>query len=261
MFSNTSKNNVMPNTALKDSATYSGFLGITDFGAIDNFLAFESGHNFLSILKIPGFLTELKNKKPDQYGYIIDIGVRIMETEFKGLSGIEDISAETAEINDGLNTNQFINKIKEQSASTISMRYTEKAGAPLTKLNQLHLTGMYDPRSGFTHYHGMVGGEGKYSERVLSEEVYTMLYWVTDSTGNKIEKAFLILNAQPTKAELSIYEGERGSHDPKEVSMDFTCYVVQGDYVNEMAAAQLKSMTIVKNADNFKYTSVTTKVN
>ena len=199
-------------------------------------------------------MSKLKSKNAS-YSDIIDNAVHIMEYEFKGLDGIEDITAETLEINDGLNTLNLINKVKEQSASTVTMRYNEKSGAPLTKFAQLFLTGIYDPRSGFKHYHGLI--QDGILEEGYENEIFTMLYWVTDSTGIGIEKAFLILAAQPTKAEMNIYNSERGAHDPKEVGMEFQCFVVQGDQVNLMAANQLKSMSIIKNADQFTYTGTT----
>ena len=238
----------------KSLTNYDLYRGITDFGNLEQFNVFESGHSFLSILEIPRFLTKLKSKD-STYSDIIENAVHIMEYEFKGLDGIEDITAETLEVSDGLNTLNLINKVKEQSASTVTMRYNEKSGAPLTKFAQLFLTGLYDPRSSFKHYHGLI--EDGTVDEGFENEVFTMLYWVTDSTGRGIEKAFLILAAQPTKAELNIYNSERGSHDPKEVGMEFQCFVVQGDQVNLMASNQLDAMSIVMNADNFTYTGTT----
>ncbi len=243
----------------KSLTKYNLYQGITDFGALEQFDVFESGHSFLSILAIPEFLEKLKTSKiagvDEDYGPLIENAVHIMEHEFKGLDGIEDMSAETLEINDGLNTINLINKVKEQSASTISMRYNEKSGAPLTKLSQLFLNGVYDSRSGFKHYHGLIDkGE---LEPGFENEVFTMLYWVTDSTGKNVEKAYLILGAQPTKAELNIYNSERGAHDAKEVTMEFSCFIVQGDLVDLMATNQLNSMSIVINSNEFNYTGET----
>jgi hypothetical protein len=238
----------------KSLTKYNLFRGITDFGNLEQFDIYESGHSFLTVLAIPTFLEKLGSKDA-AYKAIIDNAVHIMQNEFKGMDGIEDISSETLEINDGLNTLNLINKVKEQSASTISMRYTEKSGAPLTKFNQLFLTGLYDPRSSFKHYHGLI--EDGIIDAGFENEIFTLIYWVTDSTGLDVEKAFLILAAQPTKAELNIYNSERGAHDAKEVTMEMSCFVVQGDAVNAMAKDLIGSMSIVKNADKFIYTGTT----
>jgi len=235
----------------KSLTNYNLYRGVTDFGNLEQFDVFESGHSYLSVIEIPRMLEKLASSDA-KYDAIIQNAVHIIEYEFKGLDGIEDMSAETLEINDGLNTLNLINKVKEQSASTVSMRYNEKSGAPLTKLNQLYLTGISDPRTGFKHYHGLI--EKGILAKGFENEIFTLLYWVTDSTGIGIEKAYLLLAAQPTKAELSIYNGEKGAHDPKEVTMEFSCYAVQGGAVNAMAASALSSMAIIRNADKFKYT-------
>lgn len=233
--------------------TYNLYRGITDFGNLAQFDTFESGHSFISILQKPEFLV----KGSDANKEILKNACYIIEREFKGLDGLDDMSSETFEINDGLNTMQLINKVKEQSSGTVTMRFDEKSGAPLTKFNELFLRGIYDPRSGFKHYHGLLEAEKPVISASFANEVFTMLYWVTDSTGlsTHIEKAFLLLGAQPTKAELNIYNSTKGEHDKKEVGMEFNCFVATGQVVNEMAAAQMNLMKIVKNAADIRYTT------
>ena len=81
-----------------------------------------------------------------------------------------------------------------------------------------------------------------------AQEVFNMLYVVTDSTCLHVEKAFLILNAQPTQASLSeLYNTEKGQIETKEITVNWNCFVVDGATINKVANAYLKNIMVYWN--------------
>lgn len=228
----------------KNLTQYKLMKGVTDFGQLEQFNLYETGYSFLVVCKIPTFLKMLKEKDAkgeSGIASLIDTYVHILENEFKGLSGLEDMSVETLEITDGISSLNVIGKVTQQSASTVSMTYTEKSGSVLTKVNELYLRGIKDPRTQVKHYHGLLA-DGSIAEAGYEHEVFTFLYFVTDNTAREIEKAYLLMCAQPTKAELSMYESTKGDIGNKELSMEFNCVPVTGELVDKKAKEVLDIM-------------------
>lgn len=218
--------------------------GVTDYGQLEQFNLFESGYSFLVVCKIPKFLEELTKKDAkNESGLksLIETYVHILENEFKGLDGIEDITTETLEINDGITTVNLISKVIQQSASTVNMRFTEKSGSTITKTHELYLRGIKDPRTQVKHYHGLLE-DGTIAEAGYEHEVFTFLYFVTDNTARQIEKAYLLMCAQPSKAETSIYNSEKGTIENKELGFEMNCIPVTGEMVDKKAKEILDLM-------------------
>ena len=68
-----------------------------------------------------------------------------------------------------------------------------------------------------------------------------------------VEKAFLILNAQPTTAAYSdLYNSEKGTIENKEITVQFNCFIVDGSAVNKAAANYL--LALVNNTTNMDQT-------
>lgn len=230
---------------------YNLYRGITDFGTLEQFNIFQSGHSFIKILQYPIFLQKLAESNKD-YGDIIKNAIHVLEYEFKGLSGIEDITANTMEIGDGVNNINVINSVKEQSATTISMNYTEKSGSLLAKFTELYLQGIYDTRSTFKHYHGLI--EDGIIDDGYENEVFTILYWLTDSTGLKVEKAYMMLGAQLQSSDQSIFNSQKGDHEAKESPIEFTCFLAKSPAINDLANSMTQSMSIIRKTSDMKYT-------
>lgn len=238
--------------------------GVTDFGQLEQFNLYETGYSFLVVCRIPKFLEELAKKDAkDESGLksLIETYVHIIENEFKGLDGIDDMTVDTLEISDGLSSINLISKVNQQSASTVSMRFLEKSGSTLTKVNKLYLSGLKDPKTQVKHYHGLLE-DNTLAEAGYEHEVFTFLYFVTDNTVRHIEQAYLLMCGQPTKAELGIYNSEKGDIGNKEVTMEFNCIPVTGELVDKKAKEVLDIMNrreegndrfVEFNSSNFDY--------
>lgn len=249
---------------LKTSKDYTQFnlmMGTTDFGNMVQFNMYESGYAALFVIKIPKFLEKLADSEP-KYATLVNNYKHILEREFKSLDGLEDITTDTLEISDGINTINAIGKVTMQGGTEFTLRYQEKSGSPITRLHELYLTGIRDPRGGqVKHYHGLI--EKGLLEPGFENEVFTFLYVNTDNTMRNVEKAFLLVGAQITNAKTSIYNYEKGNIEFQDVDTTFTAFPIRSNEVDKKAKQYLdwlhnpKNPTrIVVNSSEFAYTGV-----
>lgn len=228
--------------------------GVTDFGQLEQFNMYESGYGFLFVLSGPEFCEKLAQQNQN-YANLYENFKHILALEFKGIDGIENITSDTLDITDGISSLNILGKIQQQSASQVTFRFQERSGSPITKFISWYLTGIRDPRTQVKTYHGLVdqGYEPDYSK-----EIFTLLYINTDNTAKKVENAYLFLAAQPTQAETSIYNSEKGQIEFKEVSVEFNCFTVTGPQINtraEQVLAKMNTVTQFTSTDGeFMYT-------
>ena len=226
----------------RDLTKYTAYRGVTDFSQIGQFNQFESGYQFLSVLSLPTFMVKLgdKNAKIAQMNKSF---VHMLEYEFRGLDGLPDLTADTFEITDGINTQRMINKVSRETSVTISSQYFEKSGSLITKWSEYYLTGIKDPMSQAKTYHGLIADDSVNIAPGLENEVFTMLYYVTDNTMLRLERAVLLANCQLTKAETSMYNGSRDNISNKEMTIEWNCFPIMGTQVDKAAKSLLHDIT------------------
>lgn len=213
----------------RDVTKYMLARGVVDYSALQQFNNYETGYGFLFVLKIPEFLKKLADES-DEYKSLVDNYCHVLEYDFRSLSGFEDITVDTSELNDGINNINIITRVNMQSASTFSMRYYERSGSLITKVHELFLRGVKDPRTQVKRYNGLLqtGGEASRIEAGYENEVFQFLYINTDNTVRSIEKAYLIVAAQPQSAETSMYEYTKGEIQWRELNVTFSGYPITG---------------------------------
>ena len=239
----------------RDLSKFTLMRGVTDFGKLEQFNLYESGYSFLIVTRVPKFLQELANKN-SEYKKLIDTYVHILEYEFRGLDGIDNLTSETSELTNGIKKTDIITRVTRQGGSQFTMRYQEKAGSVLTKVHELFLTGIKDPDTQVKTYHGLIH-DGT-MEKGYENEVFNFLYIVTDNSLMEVEKAYFLVAAQPTSAELSIYNSEKGNIEFKEVGVEFNAYPIQSKGVNEKAVELLKWIrdNTIWNESQYNYNGV-----
>lgn len=247
----------------KDLRQYTLMRGAPDYAKVEMWNEYESGYAYLVVVQIPKFLEMLAEKDSDHYGLLIENYKRVLEYEFKSLDGIENITSEMGEINTGINSLQFINRVNMQSSTTFSMRYTEKSGALLTKVHELFLTGIKDGRTQIKRYHGLLDS-GDIEEAGYENETFSFMYFVTDNTFRKVEKAYYIVAAQPTTAATGdLYTYTKGEIEFKEISVEFVGFPLTSNEIDAKAQAMLDWLNDASNpnkftaiSNNFKYSGV-----
>ena len=219
-------------TETKDLTKWSLFRGVTDWANLEQFNQFETGYSFLVVLSIPKFM-KLLSEKNEKYRSLIETYVHVLEYEFRGLEGIENMSSDPNELTNGIKTLNVITKVNSQSNGQFTMRYYEKAGSLITKFHELFLRGIKDPTTQVKHYHGLI--ESGELEASFAYEVFSFLYIVTDNTLQNVEKAFYIVGAQPTSADFQIYNSTKGTIEFQEISVEFNGFPIQNTQVNKRA--------------------------
>ena len=219
-------------TETKDLTKWSLFRGVTDWANLEQFNQFETGYSFLVVLSIPKFM-KLLSEKNEKYRNLIETYVHVLEYEFRGLEGIENMSSDPNELTNGIKTLNVITKVNSQSNGQFTMRYYEKAGSLITKFHELFLRGIKDPTTQVKHYHGLI--ESGELEASFAYEVFSFLYIVTDNTLQNVEKAFYIVGAQPTSADFQIYNSTKGTIEFQEISVEFNGFPIQNTQVNKRA--------------------------
>ena len=214
--------------------------GVTDFSNLKQFDLFETGYSFITVVSVPKFM-EILGQQDARVKNLQDGVTHIIEGEFKGLSGIPDISANAGSISNGNNEMQLINNVTMDTSIQVDMSFYERSGSLLTNYLTYYLTGIKDPNTKAKTYHGLIEN-GIITDPGSDYETFTFLYYVTDNTCRKIEKAFLLANAQPTSAPLgNMYNSTKGSIDFQEISINFNCFPIMGDTVNKYAAMLLQN--------------------
>ena len=216
---------------------YNAFRGVTDFTNINQFAQYESGYQLLFVLQMPYFMKMLDPNLCNSFKHML-------EYEFRGMDGLPDISTDTMEITDGINTQRLINKVTMDTNTTISMPYYEKSGQLITKFSEMYLTGIKDKYSQAKTYHGLIRN-GTILDPGPDKEIFTMLYVVTDNTMMRVERGVLLANCQLTKAETSILNGNRQDINNKELNIEFNCFPIMNNMVDKAAKELLDSINNV----------------
>lgn len=238
---------------------YTAFRGVTDFTQIGQFAQFETGYSFLSVIQMPVFMTKLAEYDTG-VASLVNSFKHMLEYEFRGLDGLPDISGETYTITDGINEQNLINKVTQGTSVTVSSNYFEKTGGLITKFSEYYLTGIKDKNSQAKTYHGLI--KNNILEPGPENEVFTMLYYVTDNTMLRLEKAVLLANCQLTKAENSIYNSQKGDINNKEMTVEWNCFPITGYEVDKAAKTLLEDITgvnVTSSASQTNYKVVSTE--
>lgn len=249
----------------RDILGYTLMRGVTDWTQLQQFDMYESGFPYLIVVSVPEFMEKMASADAD-VDKLLSLYTHIVENEFKGFdSGLENITADTNEINNGKKTFNVITSTTSQGASTFSATYTEKSGSPLTKFHELYLRSIRDPESTFKHYGGLIGnGAGQIApeDAGFHKECFSFLYIHTDNTGLLVEKAVYIVGAMPMSSEQSIYNGNKGTVEFKDISLEWSGYPVVGSAVNKRAkeildyindSSNTTASRVVRNSYDFGY--------
>ena len=236
--------------------------GVTDFSNLAQYDLYETGYSFLINLSIPKFLKNAKTLS-DEYKKLINNYCHIIEYDFRGMSGIDDITSDTGALTNGINELNIITRVNEQGGGQFSMNYFERAGSTITKVHELFLRGIKDPRTQFKRYNGQIkgprgaagstNGGNNTLNASYANEVFNYMLIVTDNTGFNVEKSYIIASAQPTTANTSIYQVERGQIGFSEIPVNMNGFPITGRVVNNKAAKMLTYINQATCFDEMEY--------
>lgn len=171
----------------------------------------------------------------------------LVEKNFKGFTGLADLQINTEQIAAGYNGNEYaVATGIQKDNTTFNIKLQEMAGSPVRKSLESWVTGMKDPDTGLSHYHGLIAdGTLEYSARNHTCEI---LYVVLDPSHSKVEFAALITNAFPTKVPLSFYDYNQNDHGLTEIDIEFRGTLHIGKAVMELAQSYIED---IKNMPSY----------
>ena len=285
-------NDIFANTLAPNPVTsYTLFRGVTDYTNLAQFDLYETGYSFLILLQMPYFMDKLQEDN-DSYKSLITNYRHIIEYEFRGAQGIEDITGETSPLQNGITDVNIITKVTEQGGSSFSMNYFERSGSVITKTHELFLRGIKDPKTQVKRYNGLLTQPLTTRNHAISNmngtnfstsfetdntvndisiqkpknpqpvnmqdkgyqyEIYNFLLMITDNTALNIEKAYVLASCQPTLANTSIYNVTRGDIQFSEMALQFNGIPLPGRAVNARAQEFLKYINEYTCFDEMDY--------
>lgn len=250
----------------RDVTRYTLFRGTTDWTQLQQFDLFKSGYPYLIYVASPRFI-EAMAEVDERVNTMVASYKHIIENEFLGFdSGLTNIETETGEITNGQQTINLITKVNAPSGTTFSMTYREKAGGTITKMHELYLRSVSDPATTFKTYNGLIGFDQDQidpADAGFHKECFSFLYMHTDDTGLLLERAAYLTCAQPTTAQLDIYNGRKGQVEFQEISVEYNGFPIQGEAINARAKEILDWMNneanenyVHRNSWNYEYEGI-----
>ena len=248
-------NSIFANTLAPNPVTsYTLFRGVTDYTNLAQFDLYETGYSFLILLQMPYFMDRLAAAN-DEYASLMANYRHIIEYEFRGAQGIEDITGETSPLQNGITDINIITKVTEQGGSSFSMNYFERSGSVITKTHELFLRGIKDPKTQVKRYNGLLQSPltnrnaaistmdtgyqtnniASMNDKGYQYEIFNFMLIVTDNTALNIEKAYILASCQPALANTSIYNVTRGEIQFSEMAVQFNGIPLPGRAVNKKA--------------------------
>ena len=241
-------NNRVPRGEDKIS-NYAYFLGGTDVtnNALHQYDLMRSGYGRIFITQMPQYVEELLPTASDKVKHLLQFAN-------VGVDGIQGYSVDFASVTAGYsgNTVEIPTNSKDDTTS-VTIKIYETSGALIRSYIDFWITGVVDPYTGLSHYHGAMDLK-ETSIKYVSQSYQTMeaIYVATDPTGEEVQYACLLANMFPKSSDHSNYAYEPGSHDLVQLSLEFTAMKYMSPQITQVGRALLNNYKILKNYQNFK---------
>ena len=233
-------------TNQKDYSKFRYFLSGVDVTRqnLSMFTPYERGYARLFVYNMPVFMEKFFPELTKRFK-------SYLETGYRSVNGINDLSVEFTEYEGGFSGQKFSNvSVSHDDTDTITIGLYELAGSPVREFVETWITGVRDPRSGVAHYHGHVATPAHPADNVnyidYAEKNHTMelIYFTTDATAKRIEYACLLAHCFPSKSDRDQLNYESNSHDTAEVELELRTTKYESRYINDIASFFLAADTI-----------------
>ena len=183
----------------------------------------------------------------------------LIELGFTGIDGIADTTMETEELTGGYAGNKFqIPNVVKDETDSLTIKTYEFSGSPIREFIDTWMTGISDPLTGLSHYHGQISPECQFK---ASNHVMECIIVNTDPTGMDIEYCAMFSNLMPKKVAKSHFNFEPGSHAAVSLDLEFTATRYESPQINEIGSALLNKYRILRDYLDFNSGYTTQMVN
>lgn len=213
---------------------------------LDSMTPYVPGYSRLFMHVVPAFMDKAFNQATRSFKSYI-------ETGYKSVSGIGDLSTSEINIEGGWAAQSFSNiSGSKDDTDEITIQLYEQTGSPVREYIECWISGMRDPRSGVAHYHGALdfGDDSiEYGEKNHTAE---FVYMTLDPTARQIEYACLFAHCWPTRAPKSHLNYDSGNRGEVVLDIPFKVTKYEGKYVNDLAWYYLTRQKLKYNYLDFK---------
>jgi hypothetical protein len=235
----------------KDFGEYGLFLGGLDVSSrnIDQFDPLREGYSRIFVMKLPRFMEERDGEMSRRFKHLIEFG-------FTRIDGIQDMNMDTEDITGGYVGAKFqIPNIVRDETDGVTIQVYEFSGSPVREFMDTWMTGISDPLTGLSHYHGVLDNEAMPYR--ASNHTMECIYVATDPTGNQPEYACMFANMMPKSVKKAHFNYSSGSHPAVQMDLEFTATKYESPQINEVANALLQKFKVLR--DYLNYVSPYTK--
>ena len=237
-----------------DMTGYSLFLGGLNVkrAALEQYNVLKTGKARLFLTKMPKFMDAIMPNATKNFKHVMEYG-------FMNVDGIQDLTMEFDQITGGYAGRSFeIPTILKDDTQEITVKILEFSGSPMREYIEMWLTGVSDPNSGLTHYHGKAipykDNNAWVTDIEVSQANHTMeaFYVVTDQTGFNIEFACMLCNMFPKGIARNQFNYASGEAPHVELDLAFTCTMYTSPDINAVAQLLLDKYRVLYNFLDFK---------
>ncbi|MGL6099536.1 MAG: hypothetical protein ACRC0G_07910 [Fusobacteriaceae bacterium] len=197
-----------------------------------------ASHAFIFWTKMCPFVSLLPNGKE-----LEKIFKAVTEKGFKSFSGINGLQLGTETLASGSSGNDAnIATVTTDDSNSFGIKCYEFSGRPIGNYIELIMTGISDPKTKVSTYHGLIAdGTMGYAPKNHTME---LLYVVTDSTevSTGIEYSCLITNILFTESPRDFLNYDKGNTGIVEIDLNFTGVKYESPAINELATKALASL-------------------
>ena len=239
---NTIQSNIKRNT--KDFSEYSMFLGGMDVSSknIDQFDPLRGGYVRIFLVRLPRFMEVLDLDMAKRFKHFVEMG-------FIGISGLGNTTLEMQAIEGGYANNKFdIPSVCKDETDGITIKVYELSGSPIREFIDTWMTGISDPLTGLSHYHGVISDTCTYK---AANHIMEMFYVATDPTGQEIEYSCMLANMMPKVVHKEFLDYEPGQHNAFQMDLEFTATRYESPQINEISAALLDKYKLLRDYLSF----------
>lgn len=224
-----SDGSIQVNTNSKTFENFSYFLGGIDVTHqnLDQFTPYIRGVSRIFLHKPPLFMSK-------QYPTQTKSFKTYIETGYKSIDGIGDISVDFTQFEGGFNGQQFSTpQSARDDTESVTISVYELSGSPVREYLDTWVTGVRDIRSGIAHYHGaMEGTDGlKYSEINHTAE---FIYATYDPTGMTPEYCCMFAHCFPRRVPKNHLNYEAGNRDNVQMDIEFATTKYESPAINDI---------------------------
>lgn len=241
---NTIQSNIKRNE--KDFGEYGLFLTGIDVSMknIEGFDPFRKGFARLFILKYPYFMYKLDPNATLRWKHFMEFG-------FTQINGIQNATLETEQVTGGYTGGSFeVASIMKDQTTEITIQVYEFSGSPIREFIDTWATGISDPLSGISHYHGYIAPDCPFMAKNHTMEC---IYLTTDPTGrsDSIEYACMLSNMMPKQIQKDHLNYQSGDHGVVQFDIPFTVNKYESPQINKIARTLLDKYKVLTDYHYF----------